>query len=282
MQKNSITSQPNAKRIRRDTQWAWARTRVAFDKGQRAILGNQRLFPDQIEQLEHSLPVIRERIVSPIPIKSVREELSKLKRALNRADEICLEMPKRHSAGGEALSRLYQAAVQRNPLEVEVVTLQDLLKTANNLVECAIAGLPKSRGRRQRSSPLLNGSGELITPIVRALHTGHAAHYRRLANKQSVPKFDIRVARNNTRFSTIVGIVSDATGEWNVDEAIRAYLKNMEIIADEEKRIRRYWRTERGRAIKAHRLGEKSPKKSHRSPKTLSKACAKMPTTKVS
>jgi hypothetical protein len=253
--------------------------RATFDDGQRAVLKNLGLVPAQLEQLENALPRIRERLRRPIPIRSVREELCKLKNALARVDErIRLKMPKR-SAGGEALARLYQAQAQKAQNPHEMVTLQILLKTANDLVDCAIAGLPKSRGRIRRSSPALKGSGELITLIVGALQAGQAAHCRGPANKQSAPPL-IRIGPNK-RFVTIAGTVSAITGEWSVDEAIRAYRSNTKKIASEEKRVVRYLQLERRRAMRANRTGEKSLKKLARSPMTSSKASV-MLTTKVS
>lgn len=261
MRKKTSNSQPSAERSGRGRYtWAWARKTITFDAGQRRILKNQGWFPEQVAELEKALHLIRERMIPPIPIACVRGELLQLKKVLTRLEKKFLEMPK-SSAGregqGEALARLYQAAVQKAVDPHEVVTLENLITAANVLVDCAIAGLPKSRGKRQRSSPLLNGSGELITPIVRALHTGHAAHYRGLA---SVPKFDIRIARNNTRFLDIVGIVSSASGDWSVDEAIKAYRYNMKKIAEED-----------ALDVTSALAGEKPLKNRTHPPKTLNK-----------
>jgi hypothetical protein len=228
IQTSSINSHPSTEHFRRNT-WTWARQRVEFNDEQREILARQGLLPAQVDQLENTLPLIRERLIRPIPVASVREELSKLKKELTSVyKRICLNMPKSR-AGGEALARLYQAQVLNAKSPHEMVTLQDLLKMANDLVECAIARIPKSRGRIVRSSPNLKGPGEIITLISRALQAAHATDRRGSANKLSVPPLDIRIGHNRP-FLTISGIVSDTTGGWSVDEAIKAYRYNLKQI----------------------------------------------------
>jgi hypothetical protein len=210
--------------------------RVRFNKKQRDELRYQGLCAAQVNQLENALPLIRERLIRPIPVASVREELSKLKKALARVDDkIRLKMPKSR-AGGEALTRLYLAQMLKAQNPHEMVTLQDLLKRANDLVNSAIAGIPKSRGRFRRSSPKLKGSGELISLISRALRWEHGADGHRPANKLFAPPLDIRIGHNR-RFLTISGIVSNTTGGWSVEEAIKAFRYNLKQIASTETRI---------------------------------------------
>jgi hypothetical protein len=206
--------------------------KFTFNDGQQADLLNQGLFLTQIKQLEKVVPAIRERRKKPIPSSRVKEELLKLKKALT----VIEKMPQR-PAGSEALTRLSHAQMltqmpTQNPRQT--VTLQIFLEAANAtkaLVDDAISGLPKYRGRIQRSSPRLNGSGEIITLIVGALQRGHAEHCRDLVDRKHLPAFDIQAKRHNNRFTCIVGIVSDVTGGWSLDEAIRAYQNNLKLIA---------------------------------------------------
>jgi hypothetical protein len=222
---------------------------MRFEKVQRKALENLGLYPAQIKQLEIAVPVIKQRL-RPTPVKTVRTELCKLKKAITSVEKKCLRMQSR-PGGGEALTRVHLAALMKAQNPHEAVTLRSLLETAHDIVESAISGLPKSRGRIGRSSPMLKGPGELITLIFGALQTGYAAHCHALAQPQSVPPFAIRIGLNR-RFSTIAGIVADVTGGWNVEEAIKSHRYNMKKMASEERRMADHWQMERRREIRAH------------------------------
>lgn len=236
IQTSSINPRPSSERARRDTLTvAWAKQRVEFTVEQQKILERQGLSRAQVNQLQIALPRIRERLVRPLPIASVREELRKLKKALSRVENrMRVKMPKSR-AGAEALTRLYQSQSIRARTPNEMVTLQDLLRTANDLVDYAIAGTPRSRGRIARSSPKLKGSGELITLISRALQSDHAEDHYGRANSRSVPARNIRIG-HNSQFSCVAGIVSEVTGNWSVEEAIKAYRYNLKQLKSEGKR----------------------------------------------
>lgn len=200
--------------------------RVTFDGGQRADLQKKGgLSLTQVEQLDTMLSAIAQRLKPPIPSSSVRDQLSKLKKALI----LIRRMPER-PAGAEALTRLQVALTLTTRSPQEVTPLQNLLamaSAAEKAVDDAIAGLPKFRGKIRRSSPMLSGSGELITLILKALQTGR-------------PATDIGVS--HAQFLIIAGIVRDATGSWSVEEAIYNYRSNLKVITAEEKRIEQFHR----------------------------------------
>jgi len=243
MQKTSSSSQYLPRKFSSAKVWGVGSSmQVKFNDDQRDELKKAGLFPPQVENLERMLPVIKERLKRPISSSSVREKLLSLKKSLIQVGDRMRAMPKSR-AGGEALARLHQAGVQKAQNPHEMATLEALLKAANEVLNCAIAGVPKNRGKIGRSSPKLSGSGELITLIFGALQRGYVEYVDGSADMHLVPKFNIRVGHNKT-FKTIAHIMFQAAGkveatgkEVSFGDAVKAYSRNMKINGVEEKRM---------------------------------------------
>jgi hypothetical protein len=148
-------------------------------------------------------------------MREVRDKLTELLKPLRKAEKLYVRLSATKSRpAGEARERLYLA---QDALQVDMDLLHDSLEGATNIVNRALDDLPKTRRSSSRNST------EFVRLMLKALQGGHGEHF---ANQgKPMPGFDIRVARKAKPFPQIAEIVSEATGGWSVDDAIRAYLK---------------------------------------------------------
>jgi hypothetical protein len=147
-------------------------------------------------------------------MQDVREKLRDLVKPLRRAEKLYVRMStSRILASAEARERLYLA---QDTLKVGLDSLHDSLECASKIVNRALEDLPKSRRSTQRNS------AEFVRLIHKALAGGHAEHF--VSQGKPMPPFLITVARKKKPFPEIARIVSEASGAWGVDDAIRAYL----------------------------------------------------------
>lgn len=215
----------------------WRSVKSSFTADERKQLLDLGLFPEQVARLEsNALKSIGWRQARPPTMTQVRETLIDLQKPLRCLTRVYLKMSTSRTAGNaEALGRIYMAqeALGFDPLKPEERDkLHDSLETATEIVQRALEDLPQSQ-RRGRSC-----GAEFIRLIHHALKFGHTDHFRCKGygdtgpESQPMPAFMIRVTRTrkaNHRkrrgipFGEIAFLVSQASGEWSSDDAIRAY-----------------------------------------------------------
>jgi hypothetical protein len=156
-------------------------------------------------------------------MQDVREKLTDFAKVLRRVETLYVRMSTSRAPGSpEAAARLNLAedAVaqlhgrHRQPGED---ILHDSLETATAIANYALDNLPRTRRSTRRDS------AEFIQLIVKALQVGHGEHF--VNEGKPMPAFTIAVTRNKAPFLEIARIVSEASGGWSVDDAIRAYRK---------------------------------------------------------
>jgi predicted DNA-binding protein len=189
--------------------------RWTFTDQQRNELLSLGLYPEQVQRLGQYLPSLGWRCASGPRMQEVRDRLSDLAKAMGRVEKLYLRMSvSRNTANQESCSRLYLA---QEALKVGQDALEESLEAATNIVSRALDDLPRTRRSTRRDS------AEFVRLIFKALAGGHADHF--LNRGEPVPAFLIRVARKKKPFPEIARVVSEATGHWSYDDAIRAYLK---------------------------------------------------------
>jgi hypothetical protein len=200
-----------------------------FTAAQREILVKiAGLYPEQVTRLQLFLQSIVSREQRQIPRSEVREKLKDLQRALAHVEKRYMKLAMPSSVvSGTASAALYLAI---DTLGHERDALLDSLATATEIVACALDAMPPARPRKFPHS-------DYVRLILKALQLGHVEHFQRL--RQSVPSFDIRVSRKRKPFPEVAGVVSDATGGWSVDDAIRAWLKESRGSAAKVGNLRR-------------------------------------------
>jgi hypothetical protein len=213
--------------------------RCAFtDEQRQELLGL--VYPEQLKRLEaYALPSISWRQTRPPGMRAVRERLTELAKTLGCVENIYVRMStSKIPAAQEASARLLSAS---DNLLTDPDRLGESLETASTIVNHALECLPPTRRSTRKNS------AEFVRLILKALQLGHAEHfhcagYGDTPSIEPMPPFLIRVGRKRKPFADVVRIVSEATGEWSSDDAIKSYLK-------------------------AHG-GESAPKKSHVPPTT--------------
>lgn len=206
-----------------DAKRAFPKAGATFPEVARRMLLEGGLFPEQVQTLERmALPGIRSRIHRSPPMAAVREKLRDLEKHLNKLEILYLglSMPK-SAASAVAAQWLY---VAQDAFEMPSDALSDSLERATKIVRRALSDLPKQQRRHRR------GSGGFIGLILKALRLGHAQHFRCSGygdepSAEPMPPFEIEAGRKREPFVSIVQIVSEATGNWSVDEEIRDYLE---------------------------------------------------------
>ena len=201
--------------------------RPKFTVEQRSELLSLPIYPEQVHRLEtYALSSISWRLVRPPRMRDVREKLEHLATALERVERLYVRISTSAGASAEASSRLYLAQEalgfsHRN----QVDTLHDSLETATKIVNRALADVPKKRRTTRQNST------EFVQRILDALMLGHVDHFRCSGfgdtplEPAPMPGFLITVARKAGLFPEVARIVSEASGGWSSDDAIRAYLK---------------------------------------------------------
>jgi len=186
------------------------------------------LYPEQVNRLQLFLQSIASREQRQTPRSEVREKLKDLQRALARVQRLYFKLAMPSSiAGGTASAALYLAT---ESLGHDQDALHESLATATEIVACALGAMPPAR-------PCNFPHSDYVRLIRKALMLGHVEHFQGLS--QTVPPFDIQVSRKRKPFPAIVGVVSDATGGWGVDDAIRAWLKESREKAAKVGNLRR-------------------------------------------
>jgi len=191
--------------------------RPRFTQKQKAVLRQHGLYEEQIDCLEATLPAVRSAMQKPVPMTEVFDWLKKVQKPLQNALKRYHGL-KKYVAGasGEVLSRLHIAEMQQVQNPHEIKTLGDHLNAANDIVSSACASVPRrSRGRRIDQSV----AGHPIQLILNALERGHSQHF----TGPSPPAFGIRVSRTMAKVRGIVEVISEVTGSWSAEEAIRQY-----------------------------------------------------------
>ncbi|MGA7540615.1 MAG: hypothetical protein WBW93_17800 [Steroidobacteraceae bacterium] len=199
--------------------------RRKFTAEQRDELFKLGLYREQVRHLEsHALQSISWRLVSPPRMQDVRDKLTELQKALERVEKLYIRVSTPASqAAGEALNRLYLAQQELGYTNLD--TLPDSLETATTIVERALKDLPPARRSTRQDS------ATFVRLILKALQLGHAEHfdcsgYGDAPSKEPMPPFLIRVTRKKPPFPHVVQVVSEASGAWSVDDAIRRYLNS--------------------------------------------------------
>lgn len=189
--------------------------RWKFTAEQREELLKLGLYPEQVHRLELYLPSIGWRCAPGPRMQDVREKLKEMAKPLGRIEKLYLRMcTSKNPASQEASTRLYLA---QEELSVGIDMLHDSLEAATNIVNLALKNLAPERRSTRRNSV------EFVRMILKALHGGHGEHF---SNKgKPMPAFAIDVARKRKPFPDIARIMSEASGGWSSDEAIRAYLR---------------------------------------------------------
>lgn len=188
--------------------------RWTFTAEQRKELLELELYPEQVHRLELYLPSFGWRCAAGSRMQDVRDKLTEMASPLRQLKRLYLRMSmSKNPASQETSSRLYLA---QETLRAGMDTLHDSLEAATNIVNRALEDLPRTRRSTRRNSR------EFVRMILKALQGGHAEHF---VNKgQPMPPFLIRVTRRRKPFPDIARIVSEASGGWSSDDAIRAYL----------------------------------------------------------
>jgi hypothetical protein len=190
--------------------------RPQFTEDQRRELLKLGLFREQVQRLETlALLSISWRQRRAPRMQDVRDKLSELATRLTLIEKAYVRMStSKRGACQEASARLQSAAYD---LLADADKLAESLETATNIVARALELL--DRGRR---STRLN-TEEFVRLIYDALSGGHGEHF--VKNGQPILAFLIRPSRKKKPFPDVVRIVSEASGGWSPDDAIRAYLK---------------------------------------------------------
>jgi hypothetical protein len=146
-------------------------------------------------------------------MQDVRDKLETLRKAQKRVEKLYERLSTPASAAsGEAMNRLY---LSQEALGHPLDSLHDSLETASSIVDRALVDLP-----RVRRSTRLN-SVDVVLLILKALGLGHAEHF--VNRREPMPAFLITVTRKKKPFPQVAQIVSEASGGWSVEDAIRAY-----------------------------------------------------------
>jgi hypothetical protein len=173
------------------------------------------LYPEQVHRLGLYLPSIGWRCAPGPRMQDVRDKLTELAKLLERTRKLYVRMfTSKILSSQEASSRLYLAQEELNR---EIDAFQDSLETSSTIVDHALSSLlPVRRSTRKNTA-------QFVSFIVKALQAGHGEHFVNL--NEPMPPFLIEVARKKQPFPEIARIVSEASGGWGFDDAIRAYLR---------------------------------------------------------
>jgi hypothetical protein len=189
-------------------------TRWTFTEEQQKDLLALGLHPEQVQRLKLTLPSIGWRCARGPGMQDVRDKLSDLVKPLRRAEKLYVRLStSRILASAEARERLYLA---QETLKVGLDALHDSLESASKIVNRALDDLPRTRRSTRRNT------AEFVRLIHKALAGGHAEHF--VNRGKPMPPFLITVTRKRKPFPEIARMVSEASGGWGVDDAIRAYL----------------------------------------------------------
>jgi hypothetical protein len=201
------------------------RARHTFTAEQRQeLLVRLGVYPEQVRRLEtHVLQSIWWRQVRPPRMQDVRERLADLAKALRRVETLYVRMSvSKIAASQEANARLQSAA---DDLLADADKLGESLETATNIVNRALEYFSPTRRSTRKDSAYF------VRLILKALQLGHAEHFDCTGYGDTPPSRDpmrpflICVGRKRKPFAEIARIVSEATGEWSSDDAIKSYLK---------------------------------------------------------
>jgi hypothetical protein len=212
--------------------------RHQFTDEQRQELIDLDLYPEQLQRLETSaLQSISWRQTPAPRMQDVRDRLTDLEKALKRAETLYIRMStSKGGASQEANARLQSAA---DDLFADADELGESLETAAGIVNRALEWLSPARRSTRRDTAYF------VRLILHALEVGHSDHFDcrgfgDTAVQAILPPFLIRVARKKKPFADVVRIVSNASGGWSADDAIRAYLRlPRDKVEMSERRLRR-------------------------------------------
>jgi hypothetical protein len=199
------------------------RARRTFTAGQRDELLALGIYPEQVRRLEADA---LERIFwrqGPLPrMQDVRDQLDNLAKPLDRLEKHYVRIStSKLAASQEANARLQTAA---DDLLGDADKLGESLETATKIVNRALELLSPTRRSTRKNT------AHFVRLILHALELGYTEHfdctgYGDTPSKEPMPAFPIQVGRKKKPFCEIVRVVSEASGEWSADDAIRAYLK---------------------------------------------------------
>jgi hypothetical protein len=197
--------------------------RHSFTDDQRKELLNLGLHPEQLRRLEtHALQSISWRQTRAPRMWDVRDKLTDLAKSLERVEKIYIRMStSKLAASKEASARLQSAA---DDVFGDADKLGDSLEAASEIANRALGLLSRTRRSTRRNTVYF------LRLILNALAFGHSEHfacsgYGDTPFKEPMPPFLIRIARKKRPFPHIARIVSEATGGWSVDDAIKVYLE---------------------------------------------------------
>jgi hypothetical protein len=184
-----------------------------FTADQRQGLLNLGLYQEQTEVLDETLTTICSLLARGGRIGDVRGRIHDLAKALNRAKSLFKSISSSRIDGApEAYSRLL---IAEHDLRVGTGALARSIEEANRIADYARANFPL------RIFRIRGPTAFCVHKILWALQIGHCEHFSNRG--EPVPPFGIRVTRKRAPFPDIVRIVSEASGGWSADDAIRAY-----------------------------------------------------------
>jgi hypothetical protein len=197
--------------------------RRSFTDDQRRELLGLGLYPEQVQRLEtHALQSISWRQARAPRMQDVRDKLTDLAKSLERVEKIYVRMStSKLAASKEASARLQSAA---DDVCGDADKLGESLETASKIANRALEWLSRTRRSTRRNTAYF------VRLILHALALGHSDHfactgYGDTPFKEPMPPFLIRIARKKRPFPDIARIVSEATGCWGADDAIKACLR---------------------------------------------------------
>jgi hypothetical protein len=199
------------------------RARRTFTAGQRQELLGLGIYPEQVRRLESdALERIYWRQAPPPRMQDVRDRLRDLAKPLNRLEKLYVRMSMSKIAASQEVSARLQTV--SDDLFGDADKLGESLETATSIVNRALELLSPARRSTRKNSP------HFVRLILHALQLGHTerfdcAGYGDTPSKEPMPPFLIQVGRKRKPFCDVVRVLSEASGGWSADDAIRAYLK---------------------------------------------------------
>ena len=196
--------------------------RRTFTVDQQQELLELGLYHEQVRRLEaYALPSISWRQARPPRMQDVRDRLTALAKPLRQVEKLYVRMStSKIAASQEASARLQSAS---DNLLADGDKLHDSLETATTIVNHALELLSPTRRSTKKNSAYF------VHLILNALAQGHVEHfecsgYGDAPSREPMPPFPIRVTRKKRPFPQVARIVSEASGKWSSEDAIRTYL----------------------------------------------------------